>query len=461
MIGNLLGPEFSEMIARRDFNALHEVLCNFPAADIAEIFCDLSPDDGAVLLRLLPRRLATEVFEHLLVEEQEKMLHALGREHVAQILNDIAPDDRTALLQELPATATQKLLALLNPSERKIATELLGYPKNSIGRRMTPEYVSINQHWTVAEAFAHLRTQHEKRDAVGQLYVVDDKGHLLDYVRLRNLAVADPSTPVRNLLEHQNLALRAADDQEAAVAAFKKYDTTMLPVVDSNDILVGVITVDDAIDVAEAETTEDIQKLGAVEALGGPYLTIGIFDMLRKRAPWLAILFIGEMFTSTAMGYFEKEIERAAVLAIFLPLILSSGGNSGSQATTLIIRAMALGDVTLRDWWRVFLREILTGFLLGVSLACIGILRILAWQLLGIKDYGAKHLMLSLTVGSSLVGVVLWGSLVGSMLPILLRRLHLDPATCSAPFVATFVDVTGIILYFTIAYFLLLPHIPG
>lgn len=461
MIGNLLAPELSEMIAKRDFLALREVLCNFPPADIAEIFCDLSPDDEAVLLRLLPRRLATEVFEHLPVEEQEKTLHALGREHVAQILNDIAPDDRTALLQELPAAATQKLLALLNPDERKIATELLGYPKNSIGRRMTPEYVSIKQHWTVGEVFDYLRTQHDKRDSVSQLYVVDNQGHLLDYVRLRNLAVADPATPVNALLEHQNLSLCAADDQEIAVAAFKKYDTTMLPVVDSNNVLVGVITVDDVLDVAEAETTEDIQKLGAVEALGGPYLTIGIFDMLRKRAPWLAILFIGEMFTSTAMGYFEKEIERAAVLAIFLPLILSSGGNSGSQATTLMIRAMALGDVTLRDWWRVFRREILVGFLLGCSLAALGILRISTWQFLGIKDYGAKHMMLALTVGGSLVGVVIWGSLVGSMLPILLRRLHLDPATCSAPFVATFVDVTGIIIYFTIAYFLLLPHLPG
>lgn len=460
MIGNLLGPELTEMIVQRDFISLREILCNFPAPDIAEIFCDLSPEDEAVLLRLLPRRLATEVFGHLPVENQEKTLHALGREHVAQILNDIAPDDRTALLQELPAAATQKLLALLNPDERKIATALLGYPKNSIGRRMTPEYVSIKQHGTVAEVFAYLRTQHDKRDSIGQLYVVDDQGQLMDYVRLRNLAVADPATPVSALLEHQNLSLCAADDQEVAVAAFKKYDTTMLPVVDSNNVLVGVITVDDALDVAEAETTEDIQKLGGVEALDGPYLSIGIVNMLRKRAPWLAVLFIGEMFTSTAMGYFEKEIERAAVLAIFLPLILSSGGNSGSQATTLIIRAMALGDVALRDWWRVFRRELLIGFLLGCTLAALGIIRILTWQLLGIKDYGAKHMMLSATVGGSLVGVILWGSLVGSMLPILLRRLRLDPATCSAPFVATFVDVTGIIIYFTIAYFLLLPHLP-
>lgn len=460
MIGNLLGPELSEMIARRDFNALREILCHFPAADIAEIFRDLTPGDEAVLLRLLPRDLAAEVFEHLPVEDQEKALHALGSAQVAQILNDIAPDDRTALLQELPAAATQKLLALLNPAERKIATELLGYPKNSIGRRMTPEYVAIKQNWNVAGVFAHLRRECHKRESINQLYVVDEAGHLVDFVRLRNLAVAEPGTPVRELLEHRNLSLRASDDQETAVAAFRKYDATMLPVVDSRNVLVGVITVDDVLDVAETEATEDIQKLGGVEALDAPYLKIGLFEMLQKRAPWLAVLFVGEMFTSTAMGYFEREIERAAVLAIFLPLILSSGGNSGSQATTLIIRAMALGDVNLRDWWRVFRREVITGLLLGCTLALLGAIRILTWQFLGIKDYGAKHLKLAVTVGGSLVGVVLWGSLVGAMLPMLLRRCKLDPAACSAPFVATFVDVTGIIIYFTVAYFVLLPHLP-
>lgn len=459
MIGNLLGPEFAEMIQRRDFDALRETLLHFPAADIAEILCDLPSGDAAVLLRLLPRRLAAETFGHLPAKNQENTLRALADGQIAQILNDIAPDDRTALFQELPAAAVKKLLSLLNPSERDIAIRLLGYPKNSIGRRMTPEYVSIKRNWTVAETFFHLRTQQDKRDSVSQLYVVDDKGHLLDFVRLRNLAVATPETPVSTLLEHKNFSLRAAADQETAIAAFKKYGLTMLPVVDSDNILVGVLTADDVLDVAEAETTEDIQKLGGVEALDGPYLKIGVFDMLRKRVPWLAVLFIGEMFTSTAMGYFEKEIERAAVLAIFLPLILSSGGNSGSQATTLIIRSMALGDVALRDWWRVFCKELFTGFLLGCSLAAIGVVRILTWQFLGIKDYGSKHAMLALTVGGSLVGVVLWGSLIGSMLPLLLRRLKLDPAVCSAPFVATFVDVTGIIIYFTIAYFLLLPHI--
>jgi len=455
VIGNLLEPELRELIEKRDFTQLREILCGFPAPDIAEIFTDLKAGDEAVLLRILPRELAATVFEYLSLKEQEDLVQALGNEHVAQILNDIAPDDRTALLEELPAAATQKLLNLLSPGERKIAAELLGYPKESIGRRMTPEYVAIQKAWTVNEVLAHLRKVGRERESFNQLYVVDDRGHLVDSVRLRNVIVADPATPVADLFDHQSPQLRATDDQETAVAAFKKYDRTILPVVDSNDVLVGVVTVDDVLDVAEQEATEDIQKLGGSEALDAPYLKISLLSMVRKRAGWLSILFVSEMFTSTAMGYFEKEIEKAAVLMIFLPLILSSGGNSGSQATTLIIRAMAVRDVALRDWWKVFSREVATGFALGCTLASLGIARILIWQYLGLKNYGHFYYLIALAIGGSLVGVVLWGSLVGAMLPILLRWLRLDPATCSAPFVATMVDVTGIIIYFNFAYLLL------
>src|SRR5882762_10377287 len=275
MIGSLLKPELAELIRQRNFNQLREILCEFPPPDIAEIFYDLDPEDEAVLLRLLPRELAAEVFDHLPVEDQEKMLHALGSEEVARILNDLPPDDRTRLLEELPAAATQKLLALLKPEERKIATELLGYPKDSIGRRMSPEYVAIQQNWTVGEVLAHLRKVGRDRETFNQLYVVDDKGRLVDSVRLRNLVLAELNTPASELFDHQSPALRATDDQETAVAAFKKYDRTILPVVDSNDVLVGVITVDDVLDVAEQEATEDIQKLGGMEALDAPYLKIG------------------------------------------------------------------------------------------------------------------------------------------------------------------------------------------
>ncbi len=455
MIGNLLQPELIELIRQRDFVHLREILAEFSTPDLAEIFTDLSADEEAVLMRILPHDVAAEVFEYLSVEDQEEMLHALGHEQVAQILNDLAPDDRTALLEELPAAATQKLLNLLSPGERKIAASLLGYPKDSIGRRMTPEYVAIQQNWTVAGVLEHLRKVGRDRESLNQLYVVDDKGHLINWVRLRNVVVADLNTQVVELLEPQIITLRATDDQETAVVAFKKYDVTLLPVVDSHDKLVGVVTVDDVLDVIEKETTEDMQKMGGMEALDAPYLKISLPQMIKKRAGWLSILFVSEMFTSTAMGYFEKEIEKATVLMLFLPLILSSGGNSGSQATTLIIRAMALRDVALRDWWRVFRRELLGGIALGCVLAFLGIARIFLWQKFGFKDYGQYYILVAAAIGGSLVGVVLWGSLVGAMLPILLRYCRLDPATCSAPFVATLVDVTGIIIYFNVAYMIL------
>lgn len=451
MIGNLLQPELVELIEKRNFTQLREILCDFPAPDIAEIFTDLKAGDEAVLLRILPRQLAAEVFEYLSLQDQEQLVQALGNEQVAQILNDLSPDDRTALLEELPASVTQKLLNLLSPQERKIAADLLGYPKESIGRRMTPEYVAIKENWTVEEVLAHLRKEGRNRETLNQLYVVNQKGQLVDSVRLRNLVVTELSTPVVELLDQQPVTLKATDDQETAVSTFKKYDRTILPVVDSNDVLVGVVTVDDVLDVAEQEATEDIQKIGGMEALGAPYLQIALPEMIRKRAPWLIILFLSEMLTTTAMGFFEKEIERAVVLALFLPLIISSGGNSGSQATTLIIRAMAIREVTLRDWWHVMRREAMSGLALGIVLGAIGFLRITLWAF-AFHQYGPHWLLIAITIFFALIGVVMWGTLAGSMLPFALRRCGLDPATSSAPFVATLVDVTGLVIYFSIAY---------
>ena len=454
MIGSLIQPELQALIESRNFTELRVILSEFPAPDIAEILTDLGAGDKAVLLRILPHDVAADVFEYLSLEDQEKLVLALGKEEVAQILNDLSPDDRTKLLEELPAAATQKLLNLLSPEERKIADQLLGYPEQSIGRRMTPEYVAIQQNWNVADVLAHLRKVGRERETLNQLYVVDHKGRLVDWLRLRNLVVADLNTPVIELLENRNLALKAVDDQETAIAVFQKYDLTVLPVVDSIGVLVGVVPIDDVLDGVEQEATEDIQKLGGMEALDAPYLKIGLLSMIKKRAGWLSILFVSEMFTATAMGYFEGEIEKAAVLALFLPLILSSGGNSGSQATSLIIRAMAVRDVELRDWWRVLRRELVAGLVLGLVLAAIVLIRIFLWphkEQLYTVHYG----LVAATVSLSLVGVVLWGSVVGSMLPFLLRRLGFDPAASSAPFVATLVDVTGIVLYFTVAYHIL------
>ena len=452
MIGNLLQPELAELIRQRNFNQLREILVEFPAPDIAEILADVSAEDKAVLLRILPQDLAADVFEHLSREDHEQLIHALGTDHVARILNDMQPDDRTTLLEELPGPVTQKLLNLLSPEERKVAANLLGYPEHSVGRRMTPEYVAIKQNWTVQDCLVHLRSEGKNREEVlNQLYVVDERGKLVDLVRLRKMVVADPQTPVVELLENQFFALRASDDQESAIAAFKKYDMTMLPVVDSQGVLVGVLTVDDVLDLVEREATEDIQKMGGVEALDAPYLKVSLLSMVKKRAGWLAVLFVGEMLTAVAMKHFEGEIARAVVLALFVPLIISSGGNAGSQATSLIIRALGVGDITLRDWWRVMRREILAGFALGCVLAVIALVRILFWPNKA-EIYGPHYMLVAITVASSLIGVVLFGSVVGSMLPFILRRLGFDPAVASAPFVATLVDVTGLVIYFTIAY---------
>lgn len=456
MIGNLLQPELAEFIRQRDFTKLREALDGFPPAEVAEIIADVSAEDKAVLLRVLPRHQATEVFEYLCVEDQESLLRALGKEDVAKILNELAPDDRTALLEELPASATQMLLQLLQPDERKIAIGLLGYPKNSVGRKMTPRYVSIQQGWTVEQVLAHLRKVGRDQDTLNQMYVVDSKGVLVARVRLRNLVVSELSCAVSELLEQPVFGLNVTDNLETAVQAFQKYDLSVLPVVDSQGCLVGVVTVDDILEVAEREATEDMQRLGGMEALDAPYLSIGLGKMIRKRAGWLALLFLGEMLTATAMGYFEDEISKAVVLALFVPLIISSGGNSGSQATSLIIRAMAVQDVTLADWWRVLWRELIAGIALGSVLALIAVLRIVAWPS---RDqlYGSHYMLIATTVACSLIGVVLFGSLVGAMLPFVLRRLGFDPAVSSAPLVATLVDVTGLVIYFSVAFAILHP----
>lgn len=457
MIGSLLLPELKELIRQRNFVQLREVLSEFPVPDLAEVLCDLEPADTAVSLRILPHHLSAEVFEYMPLPEQETLLHALGDVEVANILNEVAADDRTALLEELPPKVTQRLISLLSPEERKVASDLLGYPEKSVGRRMTPYYVAVEESWTVEQALEYLRRvggEHE-RITLNQLYVVDRERRLVDWVRLQALVTSELRRPLSELLEGTNLALRANDRQEIAVTAFKKYDVTILPVVDSTGVLLGVVTVDDVLDVAERESTEDIQKLGGMEALDGPYLEISLMAMVQKRAGWLALLFMGEMLTATAMSHFEGIISAAAILATFLPLIISSGGNSGSQATSLIIRSLAVGDVSVREWWRVLTRELAAGTMLGLTLAVLGFSRISLWQWLHIKDYGEHHWLIAFTVGASLVGVVLFGSMTGAMLPFLLRAVKMDPAVASAPLVATLVDVTGLIIYFSIAVLLL------
>jgi magnesium transporter len=378
----------------------------------------------------------------------------LAEADVAELLNDMAPDDRTHLLEELPASVTNQMLALLTAEERAVAISLLGYPEDSIGRLMTPDYVKVRPDWTVERVLDHIRQYGRDSETLSTIYVVDDQDVLLDDIRIRNILLASAETRIAELMDNKFVALEAADDQETAVSVFRREDLTALPVTDSSGTLIGIVTVDDVLDVAEAEATEDIQKIGGVEVLDRPFMQIGLTRMIRKRAGWLIILFLGEMLTATAMGFFEAQIAQAVVLALFVPLVISSGGNSGSQAATLVIRALALGELSLRDWSRVLGREILAGFALGLLLGAIGFLRIALWSTF-FQAYGEHWFEVGLTVGVALVGVVLWGTVVGSMLPFVLQRIGLDPATSSAPFVATLVDVTGLVIYFSAAILIL------
>jgi len=446
--------DLETLIEARDFVSLREQIRNWPAGDLAELMEPLSAEKEAVVFRLLPRDEAANVFSYLPIERQQELLKAMAHEEVVGILNDMSDDDRTELLEELPAQVTQKLLNLLSPEERRQASQLLGYAENSVGRLMTPHFVRVRPTWTVARALDHIRRYGEDSETMSLVYVIDDKGKLIDDLRIRQILLAAPETLISDLMDNRFVALKATDDQEVAVEAFKEADLNALPVTDTHGALIGIVTVDDIFDVAEEEATEDIQKIGGTEALDEPYMEIGIPTMVRKRATWLIVLFLSEMLTATAMGRFESEIAKAVVLSIFVPLVISSGGNSGSQASTLIIRAMALGEVTLKDWWRVMRREILSGLALGGILGVIGFIRISTWALV-FHSYGEHWLLLALTVGIALIGIVLWGTLSGSMLPFLLRRIGLDPATSSAPFVATLVDVSGLVIYFSVAAIIL------
>ncbi len=454
MLGQILLPELKDLIDKRNFTVLREVLEDLPTADIADLITDLESHDRAILFRILHKELAADVFEYLEFDIQEGLLKAMGNEEVAGILNEMSPDDRTALLEELPSSVARQLITLLSPQERLIAQKLLGYPENSIGRLMTPDYLVVQKEWTIQQVLDYIRNYGRDSETLNMLYVVDDKGRLLDDIRIREFLFAPINATVYDLMDENFVALKVYDDQETAVEIFKKYDRVALPVTDNSGTLIGIVTIDDVMDVAEEEATEDIQKLGGVEALEEPYSTISLFKMLKKRAGWLSILFVGEMFTASAMGFFENEISKAVVLALFVPLIISSGGNSGSQAATLVIRALSLGEITVKDWWFIMRREIFSGLGLGTILAAIGFLRIIVWQS-ATSIYGDHWLLIALTVSFSLVGVVLWGTLSGSMLPLILKRLGFDPATSSAPFVATLVDVTGLIIYFSFALLIL------
>ncbi|HTY79649.1 MAG TPA: magnesium transporter [Gemmatimonadales bacterium] len=446
--------DLERVIQARDFVALHEMLKHWSPSTAASLIEPLPVEQQVVAFRLLPRELAAEVFEYISLEAQQQLVKAMATEEVVKMLNDMAPDDRTALLDELPASVTQQLLNLLSPHERSIAVSLLGYPEGSVGRIMTPDYVRVRPDWTIEHALDHIRRYGQDSETLSIVYVISDDGHLIGEVPIRKILLSSLSGHLADLVHERVVALKATDPQEAAVRLFQTEGRAALPVTDSQGVLIGIVTLDDALNLAESQNTRTLQRFGGVEALDEPYLQTPIVSMIRRRAGWLVVLFLGEMLTATAMGFFEKQIERAVVLALFVPLIISSGGNSGSQAATLVIRALALGEVRLAQWWRVMSREIGSGLALGVILGSIGFGRIAVWSAFS-NIYGPHWPLVALTVALALVGIVLWGTLAGSMLPMLLRRLGFDPATSSAPFVATLVDVTGLIIYFSVAILVL------
>ena len=426
---------------------------DFRTSELAEFLNDYPEYGQKVIINLEPHR-AVKTLKFLDLKLQKKLIHTLPSNKVAELIQNMHFDDRTALLSELTSESVKKLVLFLPHDDRIETLALLGYPEDSVGRLMNPDYIEVKDNMSVQDALNKIRKLGRTIENINFIYIIDDHEKLIDDINLKELLIASPETKISDLMDRKYIALNVIDDQESASSLFRKNNRAVLPVIDNEGILLGIVTIDDILRIQSEEDTEDIQKIGGTEALDEPYMNTAFFQLIKKRALWLVILFIGEMLTATAMAFFEDEIAKAVVLVLFIPLIISSGGNSGSQASTLIIRAMALGEIHFEDWWRVMKREILSGLVLGSMLGIIGFLRIVIWNSIT-PIYGEHYVLVGLTVGLTLLFIVLWGTLCGSMLPILLKKLGFDPATSSAPFVATLVDVTGLVIYFLVASLLL------
>ncbi|MDE3247311.1 MAG: magnesium transporter [Bacteroidota bacterium] len=445
-----IGEQFLELVQLDDVLRMKDFLNHQNISDVAELINTYTDYESQIIANMSVHR-AAMVFKILDLPAQKNIIHELPPLKTAELLNELPADDRTAFLEELPNEVVKELIKTLDPDERKVTLALLGYPESSVGRLMTPDYIAVHLEWDVHRVLQHIRENGKDSETIDVIYVVDDKGIFIDDVRIREIILANPDKRMGELIDNRFITLHVNDDQEVAHETFKMNNRVALPVVDDNNLLLGIVTIDDILWVASEEFSEDMQKMGGTEALEEPYLEISMYRLFKKRVVWLVVLFLGEMLTATAMKYFEGEIAKALVLVLFVPLIISSGGNSGSQASTLIIQAMAVGEITVRDWWRVMRREIISGLMLGAVLGLIGFIRIIVWSMIFPKVYGQHQVAVAIAVGISLVGVVLWGTLSGSMLPLLLKKAGADPAVSSAPFVATLVDVTGLIIYFSVA----------
>ncbi|MFI5344016.1 MAG: magnesium transporter [Chlamydiales bacterium] len=450
----LTTPPINAAIKKKDVKSLDKILTTLSGFEIADLIANKTEEEKLLIFSVLSPKHAAETFDYLSLKTQKHILHSSTPELVANMLTEMPPDDRTALFEELPRLVADVYIKLLPNGERRLAIALLGYPEDSVGRLMTTDYIAVKPDWSVEQVLDYIRAYGHDSETISVIYIIDDKGALIDDVRIREFLFVSKDDKVNQITDKKFVALSVLDSAEKAINVFKQYDRTALPAIDEEGILKGIVTIDDILRIASEINTDKMQKVGGTEALDEPYMEIPFLKLMHKRAHWLVLLFIGEMFTATAMGFFEAEIEKAVVLALFLPLIISSGGNAGSQSSTLIIRAMALGEVKLSDWWRIMKKEILSGLFLGSVLGLIGFARVTIWSAVS-SIYGVHWLLVALTISLSLIGVVLWGSLTGSMLPFMLRSVGFDPATASAPLVATLVDVTGIVIYFLMAMWIL------
>lgn len=445
----ILKNDFSDLLFKRGHkNYVHP-------SKVAQLFETLPFENALKAYLAFDEESQVNVFAYLDTVLQQDLLENFSSNKASHLLSKLNSDDRMMFLSSLKDWEQTRYINLLNQSQKELTHNLLGYPKDSVARIMNTNAVTIQQNKSVSEAIDYIRQNYSDSETADVIFVVDEKNKLIDDVPIRRLVFNEPDQRIGELLDHFCPSLTIQENQESAVSMFKEYDRVTLPVVNEQNVLLGVVTIDDILDVAERENTKDIQKIGGLEELDYPYVRTPFWDLIKKRAGWLIVLFLGEMLTASAMGHFEAEIAKAVVLALFVPLIISSGGNSGSQAATLIIRAMALKEITLKDWWYVARRELLSGLTLGLVLGAIGFIRIALWQNMGIFDYGQHWVLVGWTIFFSLIGIVLWGTLTGSLIPMFLKQLKLDPATSSAPFVATLVDVTGLVIYFSIASIIL------
>ncbi len=445
---SLLKGDISALFKNNGKHQLHP-------AEVAQVFNSLPFDSVATAFASFSYDNQLQIFPYLDPTIQKKLIKNMPPQNASTLLDAISSDDRITFYSSLKENERGEYLYFLNEETKRSTLDVLGLPKQSVARLINTDYATLKKNMTIGEANEHLRTHQPDSETANVIYVVDENGKLIEDIPIRRLVLNDPAKKIEEIMDRFCVTLNMNDTKENAIQKFKEYDRVVLPVVNDDNLLMGVVTIDDVLDAEEQRNTREMQRFGGVESLDYPYVKTPFFSLVKKRAGWLIILFIGEMLTATAMGHFDKEISKAVVLALFVPLIISSGGNSGSQAATLIIRAMAVKELSLRDWWYVMKRELLSGFVLGIVLGTIGFIRITVWQQLHWYDYTTHWIKIALTIFFSLIGIVMWGTLSGSMIPMVLKKCKLDPAASSAPFVATLVDVTGLVIYFSIAAIIL------